>query len=178
MYDTNRAREGTLADVLAEFGPGIRQMTLAYAWSPADREDLYQEIAIALWRALPTFRGEASMGTFVFRIARNRAISFRTRSRRRSSRELLMSSQDSVLAAHGTEARFSCAVETEQESRRVRAAVARLPAGLRQTILLRLDGLSDREIGSRLGITENATAVRLFRARRRLRKLMDPGVAT
>ena len=60
--------------VLAEFGPALRRLAGSYEPDAGRRDDLAQEIAIALWRALPRFRGECSMRTFVYRIAHNRAL--------------------------------------------------------------------------------------------------------
>jgi len=171
---SSQGEQARLAAVLAEFGPGLRRMTGAYATDPADREDLFQEIAIGLWRALPVFREEASLRTFVYRIARNRCLTFRTKVRRRDAREVLFTPGDFTGSLDGVEPVFPVEVERAQRSRRLRAAVGRLPEDLRCTLLLRLDGLSDREIGRRLGITANATGVRLFRARRSLRNLIDP----
>ena len=60
--------------VLAEFGPALRRLAGSYETDPGRRDDLAQEIAIALWRALPRFRGECSLRTFVYRVAHNRAL--------------------------------------------------------------------------------------------------------
>ena len=43
--------------VLAEFGPALRRLAGSYETDPGRRDDLAQEIAIALWRALTRFRG-------------------------------------------------------------------------------------------------------------------------
>jgi RNA polymerase sigma-70 factor (ECF subfamily) len=147
-------------------------LTAAYAATRADREDLFQEIRIALWRALPRFRYEASIRTFVFRVARNRCVTFRLALARRMARETSVEDTDATrLQKEPTVLRT---VDAQQRAERLRAAVARLPVDLRRTILLRLEGLTDREIGARLGITENNTAVRLFRARNSLRGILDP----
>lgn len=61
----------------------------------------------------------------------------------------------------------------EQEAARLLEAVRRLPIGLRQAVTLRLEGMSHAEIAAVLGITENNVAVRLNRARDRLRTLMQ-----
>ena len=60
-----------LAHVLAEYGPSLGRVVAAYAGSSADREDLAQEIALALVRALSRYRGESSLRTYVLRIAHN-----------------------------------------------------------------------------------------------------------
>ena len=49
----------------------IRRLCAAYAFSAADREDLFQDIFLAVWRALPGFRGDSSVRTWLYRIAHN-----------------------------------------------------------------------------------------------------------
>src|SRR6185295_15457086 len=62
-------------------GPALTRLAASYTNTLSDRDDLLQEIATALWQALPRFRGECSERTFLFRIAHNRAIAHLARSR-------------------------------------------------------------------------------------------------
>ena len=55
----------------AAYGPALARVVASYAPPGADREDLAQEVAMALVRGLPAFRGEASLRTYVMRIAHN-----------------------------------------------------------------------------------------------------------
>ena len=77
-----RARAGhgaTLEAVLRDYGPSLARVARIYAPNPADREDRLQEIAVALLRALPRFCSDSHLGTVVYRIALNRAITGRAR---------------------------------------------------------------------------------------------------
>src|ERR1700724_2356569 len=67
--------------LIAAYVPALTRLTASYTTSSSDRDDLLQEIAMALWQALPRFRGECSERTFVFRIAHNRAIAHLARKR-------------------------------------------------------------------------------------------------
>src|SRR5215472_7965496 len=69
--------------LLREYEPALRRLAAAYEPDVHEREDLLQDIAFALWRALPCFRGDSSTRTFVYRIAHNRAISHRLNGHRR-----------------------------------------------------------------------------------------------
>ncbi len=60
--------------VVDTYGPALRRLASAWERDAAAREDLLQEILLALWRALPRFRGECSEKTFVFRVAHNRRL--------------------------------------------------------------------------------------------------------
>ncbi|WP_372653109.1 RNA polymerase sigma factor [Draconibacterium sp.] len=53
----------------------IHKITLVYANGQTDREDLFQEICLQLWRSFPNFRNEAKFSTLMYRVALNTAIS-------------------------------------------------------------------------------------------------------
>jgi RNA polymerase sigma-70 factor (ECF subfamily) len=72
-------------DLLRRYLAPLRR--LAWSYARAQGEDLFQEIAIALWKGLPAFRGDCSERTWVYRVAHNTAISFVTRDRKRDQRE-------------------------------------------------------------------------------------------
>lgn len=61
---------------LTEYARPLQRLIAAYARKEADRADLLQDIALALWCALPAFRGDCSERTFLLRIAHNRALTF------------------------------------------------------------------------------------------------------
>jgi len=150
--------------VLAEFGPALRRLAGSYEPSHAGREDLVQEIAIALWRALPRFRGESSLRTFVFRVAHNRALSHVWR-RGRMPLTAMAEAEHLTDPAETAESRLARGERREH----LDAAIQTLPIVHRQVVTLALEDLSHAEIASVLGIRENAVAVRLTRARQALR---------
>src|SRR5215475_12100394 len=57
-------------------GGAFSRLAASYTNNLSDRDDLFQDIALAIWKALPGFRGESAERTFIFRIAQNRAITF------------------------------------------------------------------------------------------------------
>jgi RNA polymerase sigma factor (sigma-70 family) len=151
--------------VLAAFGPGIRRLAGSYEPDAGRCDDLAQEIAIALWRALPRFRGECSMRTFVYRVAHNRALTHVWRRGRIPTTEVAEAEQV-VDPAENAES----LVARGQRRDRLDTAIRTLPIVHRQVLTLALEDLSHAEIASVLGIRENAVAVRLTRARQALRE--------
>ncbi len=144
------------------YAPAMRRFCCARRSDPSDRQDLFQEIAKALWTALPGFRRDASERTWLYRIAQNVAFSDAARLHRKRSREVTF---DCVKA-------FGC---PEDERRRVLFdAVRRLEPIERELAALYLEGLTAREIGDVLGITEANAAVRLTRLRQHLVKMLNP----
>lgn len=158
------ARYGRL---LREHGPALRRAAAGYEFDPARREDLFQDICLAVWKALPRFRGESSERTFLFRIAHNRGLTHRTRRPPSPTADLAEAEE---LADPG--ATPEAEAQDGQRRARLRDAVRRLPLQPQQVLTLTLEGLTPREIAGVLGITENNVAVRLSRARGLLRDLL------
>lgn len=158
----------TVAELMQAHGPAIARLAALYEFDASEREDLVQEIWLAVWRALPGFRGDSSVRTFLFRIAHNRAVSHV----QRRARAMKPTSDDTAQIADpqaGPERR----AEAADTVWRLFAALAGMPLVDRQLVQLSLEGLRQGEIAEVLGITENNVAVRLSRARGRLRELME-----
>jgi RNA polymerase sigma factor (sigma-70 family) len=127
---------------------------------------LLQDIAMALWQALPRFRGDCSERTFLFRIAHNRGIAHSVTRRRKGA---LATEIDPADPAPGPEA----VMVQQTAGRRLRSAIRDLPVVHRQVIVLALEDLSYAEIAQVLGITESNVGVRLNRARQLLRSRLE-----
>src|SRR5271155_5838571 len=152
--------------VLREYGPALSRLAFGYEKLPAAREELTQEIALAIWQALPHFRGECSERTFVYRIAHNRGLShvWKRRPSHQPLEEIEESDQPIDPRPHPEEQ----AARTDQRMR-LMSAIQLLPVAHRQMIVLMLEGLSHAQMAEVLGITENNVAVRLNRARNMLK---------
>ncbi|HZQ42695.1 MAG TPA: sigma-70 family RNA polymerase sigma factor [Acidobacteriaceae bacterium] len=149
----------TFEEILREHGAMIRRIAFSYEAVPQLADELVQEIYIAIWRALPSFRGDASLRTFLARIATNRAVTHVARAMKMPPSVEL----DGQLAS-------STASPELQAIARDRAtllmtAVRRLPLTYRLPVMLVLEGLTFEEVGQVLGITPNAVAVRMSRAK-------------
>jgi RNA polymerase sigma factor (sigma-70 family) len=166
---TRRALEQQFDRILGEHGAAISRLAYSYEAIAGIREELVQEIALAIWQALPHFRGECSERTFVFRIAHNRGL---THVRRR--RPPQQSLDDLEEADEPVDPRPHPDEQLAQINQRERlgSAVQSLPVTHKQIIVLMLEGLSHAEIGEVLGITENNVAVRSTRARKALKEAM------
>ena len=163
----HRARDDEFARVLEEHGQAIRRLIVTYERDPARREDLEQEIGVAIWQALPSFRGDCSIRTFVFRIAHNRAVNHIKSQRRHHSESL-----GPELPVVDRGASPEDAAVSQEKRDRLSTALVQLPLGMRQVVVLMLEGLTHREIADVLGLSETNVAVRLTRARTALRALL------
>lgn len=156
--------------LLREYEPALRRLAAAYEPDVHEREDLLQDIAFALWRALPSFRGDSSARTFVYRIAHNRAISHRLSGHRRQ-RMVELGTDDADVADSRPSAEAQ--IERTERTATLMDAVRALTPALRQTVVLSLEGLSHAEIADVLGTTQATVAVRLTRARSTLASLLQ-----
>ena len=159
--------EQRLHELLDAHGASLARLAASYARGAGDREDLLQEIVIAIWRALARFRGECSERTFLFRIGHNRGIAHIARRR--------LPTADAEEELNVTDARPDPeqALSTEQQTQRLHEAVRRLPLIYRQVVTLMLEGLGYGEIADVLGVSESNVGARLSRARQMLRRLLE-----
>jgi RNA polymerase sigma factor (sigma-70 family) len=163
---TSMATRHDFDQIARDHGAMIRRIAASYEVNAYLAEELVQEIHFALWRALPAFRGDASLRTFVARIAINRAITHVARALK-SPPSLQL---DEQIPSPGDDPE-SQAIAVSHQTRLI-GAVRRLPLAHRQAVTLTLEGLSPKEIADFLGITPNAVAIRLSRARDLLRNLI------
>jgi len=145
----------------------LTRLAASYTANRSDRDDLLQEIAIALWRALPAFRGECSERTFLFRIAHNRCITHL------SKRRDTVSLEDAAIDPEDPQGSSETIVAEEQQRRRFLQALRGLPVIHREVLVLFLEGMDYGEIAGVVGISESNVGVRLNRARQKLKTLLE-----
>ncbi|MDZ7790961.1 MAG: RNA polymerase sigma factor [Xanthomonadales bacterium] len=156
--------ETRLREALREFGPMLLRVAMSYEADPALREDLLQEITFSIWKALPSFRGDASLKTFVARVAHNRAVDH-VMQRQRILDRYSEGGDPAGLARNPS--------RTGPEQHDLTVSIRNLPLAYRQCIELMLEGFTHAEIAEALGLAENAVSQRLVRGRRQLKNLLS-----
>lgn len=131
---------------------------------PADAEDVLQQTFLSAWRAASGFRGEASIRTWLFTIARNTALGLRAREARQPLAELPLEDLG-IAAGWGSTDPESAAVAAERRAA-LSAAFHALDPAEREVLALRdLEGVSGDETATLLGLSVPAMKSRLHRAR-------------
>ncbi len=153
--------------ILALHGAALVRLTACYESVPHAREDLVQEILLAIWKALPSFRGDCSEKTFAFRVAHNQCLTHVWR--RGKSPESEAELPEIPDPRKSPEA---LAIDSRRRETLL-AAIRALPVSYRQVITLALEDLAPAEIAAVLGVTENNVGVRLNRARKALRSFLE-----
>jgi len=131
----------------------------AYTINKAEAEDLFQEIAIQIWRSVPSFRGEASVTTWLYRITLNTAIKWKQKERKHNQSESLDSTH------HILEEQKA---QPDERLTWLYEEIHKLDTIDRSITLLFLEGFSYKEMAAMLGITESNVGVKINRIKKQL----------
>ena len=153
-----RDRDAAVDELFRLYRAPLLTLAVHVTGDRAEAEDVVQQVFLAVHRALPSFRGESRVGTWLYRIAIRAAVASRA-SRR------IASPLDDAHAAPSTEDRL----EARSDALRVAEAMRTLPVEHRTVLsLFAIEGLSHREIADVLGVPEGTVWSRLANARRKL----------
>ncbi|HEX8241572.1 MAG TPA: RNA polymerase sigma factor [Allosphingosinicella sp.] len=162
----NGSKEQLFAQVSSSCMGLISRIALSYEADPPLRHELVQDILLAIWVALPNYRGEASVKTFAASIAQKRCISHVSK-RAREPRQVELSTE----LASAAELPDELALRNDQQ-RHLIESIQQLPIPQREAIVLCLEGFSYGEMATILGISPNAVMTRCQRAKSNLRSIM------
>ena len=165
--DVKSSTEQLFAEVTSTCTGLITRLALSYEADPALRGELIQDILLAIWVALPSYRAEASLKTFAASIAQKRCISHVTK-RAREPRQVELP-PDLVSAAPPPDE----VVLRNDQKRRLVASIQKLPIPQREAIVLCFEGFSYGEMADILGISANAVMLRCQRAKSTLKSIME-----
>lgn len=167
-----RARHGdgaAIRELYNRYAPRVYAVVRRLAADDALAEDWAQETWVRAIRALPQFRGDARFSTWLHRIAVNSALHGRRWRERRVSRETPLAPS---LAATSPPRQTELRVTLER-------ALDALPDGMRQVLVLHdVEGYTHEEIAGFLGVTPGTSKSQLFKARARMRRLLQAGSET
>jgi RNA polymerase sigma-70 factor (ECF subfamily) len=136
-----------------------------------EREDLVQDVFLALHRTLPRFRGDAQLSTLIHRIAINRAYEHLRRQSRRPARLVDGWFFDDIVGPHASPELQS---QAREDLARVFSCLERIKPKKRIALLLRVvDGLSFDDIAKLVDATPEAVAKRVQHGQRELDALLE-----
>jgi RNA polymerase sigma-70 factor (ECF subfamily) len=130
------------------------KVTRAYGASHADREDLFQEIALQLWHSVDAYRGDSAVGTWVYRVALNTALAWgRREGKHGRGRQEFEAATALLIAPPARDPRIDWIYDR----------IAELDPLNRSLALLMLDGFSYRDMSRILGLSESNVGVKINR---------------
>ena len=155
--------------VVATHRPALSAVALRIVGNEQDAADVVQDSCLRAWRALPGFRGDSKLSTWLHAIVVNTSLSALQRHRQRGT-DRLSELDETKLTDPYSLADPHTAAEQAELRQSLLVALRRLPDSLREVVVRReLRGLSHGQIAAELGISETASKVRLHRARTQLR---------
>jgi len=167
-----RCREGDLGafeELYRAHAGRLYSLAFRMLGNAADAEDLLQEIFLSAHRKLESFRGDAALGTWLYRLATNQILDY-VRSRAGRAGQLTDGLDDASVLADAAGHRLADRAIDRIDLER---ALADLPEGCRVAFVLHdVEGLEHKEIADVLGIAEGTSKSQVHKARLRLRNLL------
>jgi RNA polymerase sigma factor (sigma-70 family) len=157
-YEAEKQFEG----LLRENELLIYKVCRLYAYSYADRQDLFQEIVIQLWKAFPKFNGESKFSTWLYRVAINTAITGL-----RKQRNFVVSYEPSALPQPIDD---NANLEEEQ-LRQLHRAINQLNQVEKAIVMLYMENKAYDEMEDILGINQGNLRVKMNRIKEKLRQI-------
>lgn len=149
---------------IREYERIILKISHLYAKTRDERCDLYQEIVLQLWLAYESFRGEAKISTWIYRVALNTAIG-QLRQSKRKLNTLTLCADDYQIPDLENQ-------QTPEQLRQLYHAIGQLPALDKAIIVLYLDANAYDEIAFITGLTPTNVSTRVLRIKDRLKELI------
>ncbi len=157
---TEREQRRIFEQWLGEHRGIFFKIVRAYAFTPADQDDLFQEISLQVWKSIPDFRGESKASTWIYRVALYAALAWTRREKRQPATQPLAAVE------------YTLTIRAEPIDERLDWLYDQI-AGLepvdRSLCLLLLDGFSYREMAEMVGISESNVGVKIHRIKQKLR---------
>src|SRR4051794_24496232 len=135
-----------------------------YAYTDADRQDLFQEIVIQLWKAYPKFKGDAKLSTWMYRVAINTAITGL-----RKKRNFIASYEPTGFPEHICN--DDAAIAAEEQLHQLYTAIEQLSEIEKAIVMLYMEDRSYMEMEDILGINQASLRVKMNRIKEKLRQL-------
>jgi RNA polymerase sigma-70 factor (ECF subfamily) len=141
----------------------LHKVCRVYIDNPYDREDLFQEICLQLWRSYPSFREEARLSTWIYKVALNTAIST-LRKRNRNIVTVSLKNRDMIQSTE---------LDEKENAELLHRAITMLSRIDKAIILLWLEERSYEEISEILGISKSNVSVKLVRIKKKLIEMIN-----
>ena len=173
--------EGAYEQVLRLYGGRLLAVARRIVGSEEDARDVVQDAFLNAFKSFSRFEGNAKLSTWLHRIVVNAAL-MKLRTRKRKPEQSIETMLPSFLEDGHHEERFQSwdepvdqVMERAETRELVRQKIDALPEGYRTVLVLRdIEGLDTEEAANVLGLSVNATKIRLHRARQALRTMLAP----
>ena len=151
----------------------LRHIITGFEAKVAIQDELFQEIALNIWRALPKFRQDSAVKTFVARIAHNVLATHVAKAVKTIKVDQDLSNISVEVEKDECQPTPYQSLNQSQRQQKLAEAIRQLKLEQQQVIILALEGMSYQEMAEVLAITTNLVGVRLQRAKQALAKMLE-----
>ena len=156
--------------VIAQYSPLLSRVASSYEANHHLHQELLQEISVAVWQALSSFKGNSSVKTYILRVAHNKAVNHVAYHARQPRNEAYCEvTKPSASSAPSSEQNMS----QQQQVQGLLVAIRKLPLHPRQILTMSMEGLSYQEIAEVCGIQLNNVGVILNRSKKILSEALQ-----
>ena len=157
--------------IVAKYKLSLFKVAATFEADPIIQQDLLQEILLAIWQALATFKAQSSLHTFIYRVAYNQALNHVAKqSRKNNFAELSAELSESVECKKSD---IESHVSTIKSVENLISKIRLLPVKQRQLVTLSLEGVSYQDMAEISGLSASNVGVQLTRAKTKLMQLME-----
>jgi len=166
-------RQAVFTQWMTEYEKLLRHIITGFEAKPAIQDELFQDIALNIWRALPQFRQDSAVKTFVARIAHNVLATHVAKAVKTIKADQALTTLNAEAEKEKHQPTPYQSLNQSQRQQKLVEAIRQLTLEQQQVITLALEGMSYQEIAEVLAITSNLVGVRLQRAKQALSKLLE-----
>lgn len=162
--------EQLIDELMSTYGQDILQLVYAYVHNETIAEDLTQEIFVKCFKGLPTYKGQSSIKTWLWRIAINHAKDYL----KSWYNQNVTITEDAFLNSATSSSSVEQIVVQQDEDAALAAAVMNLPINYREVIyLVYFEELSMKEAAAVLQLNENTIKTRLRKGKLLLKNILE-----
>ena len=140
----------------------LHKICFVYSNSNTDKEDLYQEIVLQLWKSYASFRKDAKFSTWMYRVALNTAITLNRKAALFENQKTQLSEEYAIAEV----------IDYSEDIKILFKAISKLSKIEKAIIMLWLEEKAYSEIAEIVGISEKYVSVKLVRSKKKLAKLI------
>jgi RNA polymerase sigma-70 factor (ECF subfamily) len=175
LKEVNSGNAKALEKLFLLLKNSVFNVALSYTRNREDAEEITQDVFVEVYQSAATFKGDSSVKTWVYRIAINKSLDFiryRNRKKRFALLTSLVSKETGEVKYHQPDFNHpGVSLENKEKAQYLFAAIDKLPQNQQTAfILLKLEGMSQREAAETMQINEKALESLFQRAKQNLRK--------
>ena len=154
-------------EIIKEYHPILYKIGRVYT-NDDDFDDLYQEMLIAIWKALKNFRGDSKISTWLYKVALNTALTYQRKNKFSFLQKSNLDEIENIPFTHE-----NSAIDREASIAALYDAIKQLKSDDRSLVLLYLEEKSYEEMAEILGILTSLVGVKINRVKKKLFKLLN-----